>query len=219
MKKIILSFALLCSIPTITRAEETVEFASHEAYMIELYQRIVDFCKTQENPREILVAIPLEWILATGDLPEKLQNRIADIALKFEQEQTIDMDAMKDLDRETIPYTEIIDSRVAASIKELQKLGVKIIALSPSMPVHADAVLARMKKLNLDFTSTALYKHAMPIEDKSGSRIALLKNGVLFMDDYFQSVSVLETILANLPFKVNQLIIASPASEGGEEGN
>lgn len=221
-KKIILSIALLCATGTYAHdAQEQIEYLSQDAYMVELYQRIVEFCKTQENPKNILVAIPLEMILVSGELPDALQDKIMTItdAITNGKDTGLDARATIKLVGQLIPYTQIIDNRIAASIKELQSLGVKTIALTSFMPEHAPAMLARMKALGLDFSKTALYKNEMPIEDEDGNQVALSKNGVVFMNDYFQSMVVLETMINNSPIEIEQLLIASPTPDEGADIN
>lgn len=214
MTKLMLCLSLLVAIPYASAhiAQETM---SQDAYMVQLYQGIVDFCETHENPRSLLVTIPLELIVVSGELPQELQERIisATQSMDANGSPSFDESTTLNLVAQLIPYMELIDSRIAASIKQLQKLGVRIIAISPFMPEHADAMLARMKKLGLDLKATALYAKDMPIEDQDGNRVALSKGGVVFMSDYFQSMEVLQTMVNNAPADIEQLIFAAPMPE------
>lgn len=214
MKNLMLSLSLLAATPYAFAQAPKAEAISQDAYLAKFYQNISDICKTHENPRSLLVAIPLVLIVVNGDLPQSLRDRIHAATQSFEKNEpaSFNNDAM-DLIAEIIPYMQLVDSRIATSIKEIQKLGVRIVAISPFMPEYADAMLVRMKELGLDFKDTALYTKDMPIEDEDGNCIALSKNGVVFMNDYFQSVEVLETIANNAPKGINQLIIAAPTRD------
>jgi len=216
-KRMFLCLALL-SLPAAyahNANEQLIEYPSQDAYMIELYQRIVEACKAQENPKTILVTIPLELILFTDELPDELNERIMEITQCIERNEdpNIGADATIKLVREMIPYTKLIDNRIATSIKELQKIGVKIIAVSSFIPELADPMLKQMKTLGLDFSKTALYKNEMPIDDENGVQVALSKNGVVFMNDYSQTMNVLETMVDNSPTDIQQLFIASPMQD------
>lgn len=216
-KKMILCLALLNFTAGYARNanEQLVEYPSQDAYMVELYQRIVEECKAQENPKNILVTIPLELILVSGKLPDELNDKIMEITLCIEKNEdpNIGAEATIKLVSQMIPYTKLIDSRIAKSIKELQKIGVKIVVITSFIPELADAVLMHIKTLGLDFSATALYKNEMPIEDEYGTQVALSKNGVVFMNDYFQSMNVLETMIANYPSEIQQLYVASPTQD------
>jgi hypothetical protein len=216
-KKVMLSLALLSFTAGYAHNanEQLIEYPSQDAYMVELYQRIVEHCKTQENPKTILVTIPLELILVSGKLPDELNAKIMEITQSIEKNEdpNISADATIKLVSQMIPYTKLIDSRIAKSIKELQKIGVKIVVITSFIPELAGAVLKHIKTFGLDFSSTALYKNEMPIEDEDGNQVALSKNGVVFMNDYFQSMNVLETMIAHYPSEIQQLLVASPMQD------
>lgn len=215
MKKLLLSLSLLCATIAV-RAQDEAQMQSHmmqqDAYMVELYRNITEFCKAHPNPSSLLLTIPLELIMVSGELPQEMQTRIAALTQSMSQDDSmqIDNEAAMNLVVQLIPYMRLIDERIAGSIAELQTLGVRIIALSPFMPQHADAMLARMKQCGLNFTSTALYKKEMPIDDASGNHVALSKSGVVFMNDYFQSMEVLQTMVNNAAGEIEQLIFAAP---------
>lgn len=218
MKRLMLSLSLLIA-PAFTYATEDAQMQTmqQDAYMVELYRNIAEFCKAHKNPSSILLTVPLELILISGELPQEMQNKIAALTQSMSQEGApIDNDAAMNLVAQLIPYMELIDGRIAASITEMQKLGVRIIALSPFMPQHADAMLARMKSVGLDFETTALYKKDMPIDDESGNRVAVSKGGVVFMNDYFQSMAVLQTMVNNAAGEIEQLIFAAPMPSQAE---
>jgi hypothetical protein len=216
-KRMILCLSLLCftGVYAHNANEQLIEYPSKDEYMVELYQRIVEACKIQENPKSILVVIPLELIIVSGQLPDELNAKIMEITQCIEKNEdpNIDANATIKLVSQMIPYTKLIDSRIAKSIKELQKMGVKIVAISSFIPELSNAALKHMKTLGLDFSSTALYKNEMPIEDEDGNRVALSKNGVVFMNDYFQAMNVLETMIANYPSEIEQLYVASPMQD------
>lgn len=224
--KLFLSLSLLCATVAVHAHDEAAvqtQTMPQDAYMVQLYRNIAEFCKTHENPSSILLAVPLELVIVSGALPQEMQDKITALTQAMSQNDGLDIDnnAAMNLVTELIPYMELIDGRIATSIKEVQALGVRIIAISPFMPQHADAMLARMNRLGLDFQATAVYKKEMPIDDEDGNRVAVCKSGVVFMNDYLQLMSVLQTMVNNAPGEIQQLIFAAPmqAQANAEQAN
>lgn len=212
-KSFILSAMLLSSSALVCHsAQNQTEYVDQNTYMVELYKTITEFCRGYEKPSAILVAIPLDLIMVSGELPDEIQNKIAALAQAITRNEIVDFDNNEamNLMGQIIPYLEIIDTRIASSIKELQKLGVRIIAISPFGPEHADAMLSQMEKSNLDFCSTALYKKDLPVDDQDGNCLAMVKNGVVFLNDYLQGITVLETLVGNASSDIEQLLFAAP---------
>ncbi len=213
MKKLFLSLSLLASsICATENTQKEIKYVDQNTFMVELYRQLTDFCRNYENPKAILIAIPLDLIMTTGELPDAIQDRITAIAQSIAKQELTDFDndAAIELMAQIVPYMEIIDSRIATSIKELQKLGVRLIAMSPFPPEHADAMITQMKKLGLDFSAPTLYKKELPVDDQDGNRVALVKKGIIFLNDYFQSIPVLETLIGNASVEIEQFLFAAP---------
>lgn len=209
------SITTLCTDPT---PDEQLQLLDQGTYMVELYRNILDFCRSQENPSTILIAIPLDLIFAAGELPEEIQEQINSVSQAIESNNvsSLDHDAALKLINLLIPYMELVDAQIATMIQELQAIGVRMIAISPFMPQHAPAVLSRMQEVNLNFSTTALFSRDVTVDDESGNIVGVTKHGVLFLNDYFRASEALEILLRNTRTNIEHLIFAAPMADPGE---
>lgn len=166
----------LASITCIGYAETT-----KQPDMKEVFAQTVAAIKKQPNKQNLMIVVHLDSFvgiapMTDADLKKQEEQLAKQLAGKASKEQE---EIIKKAFQQRVNALILTEPAIVDCVKQLQKLNIKVIAITDVMPPVAEFITVRLKQLGLDFTTSGISTQQLSIPVGENLQ-ALYKNGILF---------------------------------------
>lgn len=181
-------------------APETSE-AVAQPDMRAIFAETINAIKKHPNKQNLLAVVYLDSFVGITpindtELKQQEEQLVKELAGKTPKEQE---EIIKKAFQQRVNALILTEPAIAECVKELQKLGIKVIAITDIIPPVAEFIAVRLKQLGLDFAISGINSQSLQIPVGTNLH-ALYKGGIL----YAGSIAYFEEALTILLQKTKQ---------------
>jgi len=163
--------------------------------------------KKHPNKQNLLIVVHLDSFvgitpISDADLKKQEELLVKELTNKPAKEQE---EIIKKAFQQRVNALILTEPALADCVKQLQKLNIKVIAITDVIPPVAEFIAARLKQLGLDFATSGI--SAQPISIPVGENLhAVYKSGILFAGNIGYFEEALTSLLKKTKQSAKQIL-------------